>query len=134
MRVCACFYLFYLKAFSCRKWRHKCCWLSNIFKNFKKMKKGKITNKNSIKICKVFVTSLSEIQQCFPPLWLRHSSFAAGAGEVRAGIKRCPPQIYLVITIPHLKASDCFNVHFVKVLGCISTILIWAMFAIERCF
>lgn len=77
-------------------------------------------NKNSIKICKVFVTSLnSELRQCFPPLWLRHSSFAAGAGEIRAGIKRCPPQIYLVITIPHFKkASDCFHVHFVEVLGC----------------
>lgn len=28
-------------------------------------------NKNSINICKVFVTSLnSKLQQCFPPLWL----------------------------------------------------------------
>lgn len=89
------------------------------------MKKGKIMNKNSIKICKVFVTSLnSKLRQCFPSLWFRHSSFAAGAGEARAGVKRYPPQIYLVITIPHVKASDCFHVHFVEVLGCISVILI----------
>lgn len=57
-------------------------------------------NKNSINICKVFVTSLnSKLQQCFPPL-AQHSSFAAGAGEGRAGIQRPPPQIDLVITIP----------------------------------
>ena len=131
MRVCACFYLFYLRVLPLESERHKCCWLSNIFKNFKKMKKGKITNKNSIKICKVFVTSLNgKLRQCLSPLWLGHSSFAAGAG-----IKRCPLQIYLVITIPQLKAFDCFQVHFVDVLGCISIIWFWEMFALERwCF
>lgn len=81
-------------------------------------------NKNSINICKVFVTSLDdEFCQCFPALWLRHSSFAARAGEVRAGIENGPPQMYLVITIPHFTASDCFHVHFVEVMGCISIIL-----------
>lgn len=98
----------------------KCCWHSNIFKNFKKdLKKAKIIKKkNSIKICKVFVTSLnSELRQCFPPLWLRHSSFAAGAGEFRAEIKRCPPRNYLVINTPHFKGfrlfscSFCWSVH-----------------------
>lgn len=119
MRVCACFYLFYLKAFfPVESEKHKCCWHSDIFKNFKKdLKKAKIIKKkNSIKICKVFVTSLnSKLQQCFPPVWLRHSLFAAGAGELRAKIKRCPPQIHLVINTPHFKASDCFHVHFVEV-------------------
>lgn len=80
-------------------------------------------NKNSLKICEVFVTSLdSKLQQCFPPLWPRHSSFAARAGEVTAGIKRCLRQIDLVIAIS--KPSDCFHVYFVEVLGCISMISI----------
>lgn len=40
------------------------------------------------------------------------------------GLRDVPCKFYLVITIPHLKASDCFHVHFVDVLGCISVILI----------
>lgn len=85
------FIYFILRRFPVESERHKCCWLSAVFRTFEKMKKGKIMNKNSIKICKVFVTSLdSELRQCFPPLRPDIPPFAAGAGEVTAGIKRCP--------------------------------------------
>lgn len=104
-----------------------------VFKNFKKMKKGKTMNKNSIKkICKVFVKHHLIARYGSVPL-LSSSDIPHLLQDLQRSELGCtspppPPSIYLVITISHLTASDCFHVHFVQVLGGTSTM----MFAMER--
>lgn len=77
------------------------------------LKKAKIIKKkNSIKICKVFVTSLnSELRQCFSSSLAQTFLIYCRGWRVQRLID-VPPQIDLVINTPHFKASDCFSCSF----------------------